>query len=103
MEFCPKCGSVILVKENGKAVCAKCSYRPKSKVKIQSSEKIERIDIVKVVDEKKLTTYPKVEIKCLKCKNKEAFFWTLQTRSSDESETKFYKCTECNHTWRVYR
>ncbi len=103
MEFCPKCGSVILIKENKKAVCANCNYRPKGKVKIQASEKIDRADKVAVIEEKKLTTYPKVEIKCPKCKHKEAFFWTLQTRASDESETKFYRCTKCEHTWRDYK
>ncbi len=102
MEFCPKCGSIILIKEK-KAACAKCGYKPKGHIKIKSSEKIERTEGVAVIDENKLNTYPVVEIKCPKCKNKEAFFWTMQTRSSDEAETKFYKCTECEHTWRVYK
>ncbi|PJB93879.1 transcription factor S, partial [Candidatus Pacearchaeota archaeon CG_4_9_14_0_8_um_filter_35_24] len=22
---------------------------------------------------------------------------------ADESETKFYRCTKCDHTWREYR
>lgn len=103
MEFCPKCGSVIVVNDNKKASCARCKYRPKGTVKIQASEDIEKTDNVAVIDEKKMTTHPKVEIKCPECKHKEAYFWTLQTRSSDESETKFYKCTKCQHTWRVYR
>ncbi|PJB94591.1 transcription factor S, partial [Candidatus Pacearchaeota archaeon CG_4_9_14_0_8_um_filter_35_24] len=25
------------------------------------------------------------------------------TRAADESETKFYRCTKCDHTWREYR
>ncbi|PIO07920.1 transcription factor S, partial [Candidatus Pacearchaeota archaeon CG10_big_fil_rev_8_21_14_0_10_35_219] len=32
-----------------------------------------------------------------------AYFWTMQTRAADESETKFYRCTKCDHTWREYR
>jgi transcription factor S len=103
MEFCPKCGSIIIIKDNKKAVCAKCSYRPKGKFKIQASEKIKKADKIAVIEEKKLNTFPIVEIKCQNCKNKEAYFWTLQTRAADESETKFYKCTKCEHTWRVYR
>jgi transcription factor S len=102
MEFCPKCGSIILVGDK-KAVCAKCNYKPKGKVKVKSSEKIQKSGGVAVIKEKQLTTYPIVEIKCVECKNKKAYFWTLQTRSSDESETKFYKCTKCEHTWRVYK
>jgi transcription factor S len=101
MEFCPKCGSIILVQDK-KAVCAKCSYKPKGKVKIQASEKIVKHGKVAVIKEKELNTYPIIEMKCDKCKNKKAYFWTLQTRASDESETKFYKCTKCEHTWRDY-
>ncbi len=102
MEFCPKCGSIILVNDKN-AACAKCNYKPKGKIKIQASEKIERAEKISVIDESKMNTFPVVQIKCPKCGNKEAYFWTLQTRSSDESETKFYKCTKCEHTWRVYR
>jgi transcription factor S len=101
MEFCPKCGSVILV-EGKKANCANCRYRPKGKVKIQSNEKVITGKGISVIDESKLATYPKVEIKCPDCKFKEAYFWTVQTRSSDEAETKFYKCVKCDHTWREY-
>ena len=102
MEFCPKCGGMILV-ENGKASCTRCRYKPKKKPKIQASEKVEKGAGVVVVKEEENTTDPVVEIKCPKCKNKKAYFWTTQTRASDESETKFYKCTKCKHTWRVYR
>ncbi|GAH37902.1 unnamed protein product, partial [marine sediment metagenome] len=41
--------------------------------------------------------------KCKKCGNEKAFFWTVQTRSGDEAETKFFKCTKCEFTWREYR
>ena len=43
-----------------------------------------------------------VPIDCEKCHNKEGVSWTFQTRSADEPETKFYRCTKCNHTWRDY-
>jgi len=102
MEFCPKCGAIILVKED-KASCAKCGFRPKGKIKIEAFEKIKEAKSVAVISERELTTYPIIDIKCSKCKNKEAFFWTMQTRAADESETKFYKCTECDHTWRDYK
>ena len=101
MEFCERCGSVILVKD-GKAVCAGCGHREKGKFRIKTSEKIggkEGIAVVKQEDE----IYPIVDMKCPKCKNKKCYFWTQQTRAADESETKFYKCVNCKHTWRVYR
>ena len=103
MEFCPKCGSVIIIRDNKKAACARCNYRPKGKVKIQASQKLEKADKIVVIEEKKLETKPVVEMKCPECKHGKCYFWTLQTRSSDESETKFYKCTKCEHTWREYR
>ena len=43
-----------------------------------------------------------VKIDCEKCHNKEGVSWTFQTRSADEPETKFYRCTKCNYTWRDY-
>ncbi len=103
MEFCPKCGSIIVLDEKGRSACASCGYKHKGKLKIQFSQDVKKSNTVAVIDEKKLNTYPEVEIKCPKCKNKKAYFWTMQTRASDEAETKFYKCTECEHTWRVYK
>lgn len=94
---------MLLVEGDKSPVCAKCGFKFKGKLKIQASEKISVPDRVAVVDESKLNTYPVVEIKCPSCKQKEAYFWTMQTRASDESETKFYKCIKCEHTWRTYR
>ena len=103
MEFCEKCGSMMLLKE-GKSFCAGCGHKSKKKIKLKTFEKMnerEKIAVIKKDD----NVNPVVEIKCPKCKNKKAYFWTQQTRSSDESETKFYKCTnpKCEHSWRVYR
>ena len=102
MEFCEKCRGVIMLKD-GKAVCAGCGYKPRKKVKIESSEKIVQRDSIAVIKEDQENTYPLVQIDCPKCENKKAYFWTTQTRAGDESETKFYKCAKCKHTWRVYR
>lgn len=85
-----------------KAVCANCNHRLKRSIKIKSSEKIGRKEGIAVIKQKE-DIYPVVEMKCPECKNKKCFFWTQQTRAADESETKFFKCVKCNHTWRVYR
>jgi len=102
MEFCQKCGGIIEVKE-GKAICASCGHRLKKAPKIQTSERIEKAEAVAVVKELESNVYPEIQMTCPQCKNKKAYFWTTQTRASDESETKFYKCTKCEHTWRKYR
>lgn len=102
MEFCPKCGSVIIEKKKNFG-CAKCSYKAKGKIKIESTEDIQEIKKVAVLKEKENNTMPTVAETCPKCGNKEAYFWTSQTRAADEAETKFYKCTKCKHIWREYR
>ena len=104
MEFCPKCGSV-LVQKGKRDVCPRCKYSTKSKSKLRSSEKIEEKKMVNVISDKDTEVYPIIDLEtqCEKCGNKKAYFWTLQTRSTDESETKFFKCTKCQHTWREYR
>ena len=75
----------------------------KSKVKVEIKEKMKADNQVAVVKETDGEVKPIVEMNCLKCKNDKAYFWTMQTRAADESETKFYKCTKCKHTWRDYR
>lgn len=102
MEFCPKCGAVLFqLKKNSK--CPRCNYSAKGKVKIQTSEKIEKRKEVAVVSKKQASVFPIIAEVCKKCGNKEAYFWTVQTRSGDEAETKFFKCTKCEFTWREYR
>ena len=102
MEFCEKCGGMILVQE-GKAACVRCGKKLAKKPKIEASEKLENKEQVAVIKEGADTTYPIVDMECPKCKNKKCYFWTMQTRAGDESETKFYKCTQCKHIWRKYR
>lgn len=102
MEFCPKCGAILIqkIKNTG---CPRCNYSIKGKLKIESSEKIGEKKEIAVITEKDSQILPIVGEKCKTCKNEEAFFWVVQTRSGDEAETKFFKCTKCNYTWREYR
>lgn len=82
--------------------CRSCGYVEKSQesMKIKEKSEISKIEVVDASAEE--NTLPKVNIKCPKCGNNEAYFWTVQTRASDEPETKFYRCTKCKHTWRDY-
>jgi DNA-directed RNA polymerase subunit M len=102
MEFCPKCGSVLV--EKGKALkCAHCSYTSKAKAtKLKVSEKIEEKQDIGIVKKRETDVFPVIAATCTKCGNKEAYFWTSQTRAGDEAETRFFKCTKCEYTWREY-
>ncbi|RMD66791.1 transcription factor S [Candidatus Pacearchaeota archaeon] len=102
MEFCEKCGGLIDI-TGDKAKCVSCGHTLKRRPSLKTSEKVSEKTEIAVVEDKKENVHPVVPAKCPKCKHNEAYFWTQQTRSSDESETKFYKCTKCGHAWRVYR
>jgi len=100
MEFCPKCGA-ILVKKGDKWVCPKGDYKTNEKIRIEIKEKQERTK-VGVIKEGETTVYPTVSATCPKCGNDEAYFFTIQTRAGDEAETRFFICKKCKHRWREY-
>lgn len=102
MEFCPKCGSVLVEKKKGFG-CARCKHKSKGKIKIETSEQIQIKPKIGVIKEKDTDVFPVTNAACPKCRNAEAYFWTSQTRAGDEAETKFFRCTKCKHTWREYR
>jgi DNA-directed RNA polymerase subunit M len=87
----------------GTVKCPRCNYKTQSKTKIEVSEKIEKTMEIGVITDKDTDVFPITNGDCGKCGNKEAYFWTSQTRAGDEAETKFYRCTKCKHTWREYR
>ena len=104
--FCPKCGSLLVPKKSDKKsflYCPSCGYTDK-KVKAVLSEEVKnntrKVDVINPEDTSKML--PKTATECPKCGNNEAYFWLVQTRASDEPETKFFKCTKCGHTWRDY-
>jgi DNA-directed RNA polymerase subunit M len=103
MEFCTKCGAVLIQKTKNMG-CPRCSYSSKSKPeKLKTSEKIQERKEIAVFSGKDQSTLPIIIYKCKSCGNDKAYFWTVQTRSSDEAETKFFKCTKCGNTRREYR
>jgi len=101
--FCPKCGSVLFPKnEKGKKVfkCS-CGYSDKKMEAPKLTEKVTNEDEFPVVDTE-VETLPLTEAECPKCGHDKAYFWTMQTRASDEPETKFFKCEKCKNIWRDY-
>ena len=103
MEFCPKCGAVLIQKTKNMG-CPRCNYASKNKAqKLRTSEKIDERKETAVFSGKDESILPVINDKCRKCANDKSYFWTVQTRASDEAETKFFKCTKCSHTRREYR
>lgn len=101
MEFCPKCGS-ILVQKTKRFSCPKCNYVTDNKIKLTSTEKIAAKQKVNVLREEQTNVWPTVKETCPTCGHDEAEFWSVQTRSGDEAETRFFRCKKCKHTWRDY-
>ena len=94
--FCPKCGSILVPKER----CS-CGYSARDTEEIKLNEKAKGKKEVEVIS-KTIETDPKTSEECPKCGNREAYYWLVQTRASDEAETRFFKCTKCSHKWRGY-
>jgi DNA-directed RNA polymerase subunit M len=43
---------------------------------------------------------PTTEARCPECGHDRARYEMKQIRAADESETRFFTCTECDHKWR---
>jgi transcription factor S len=101
--FCPECKSM-LVSSGGQLKCRKCGYIRKIDDGDQMKRRVERSEneIVIVEEEGQEKTMPTIQIKCPKCENNLAIWWLRQLRAADESEVRFFRCTECSHTWRQY-
>ena len=81
-------------------VCS-CGYKTKELMKIK--ETVKKAKEIEVVDkELDLKALPKTDAECPKCHHRKAYYWLVQTRASDEPETKFLKCEKCGHVWRDY-
>jgi len=108
MLFCPKCGSILRPKEKTGKKFLWCSCGFTNNLEETKAEETEETETKEELETKKIEiveeveTHPKIKADCNKCGNKEAYYWTQQTRGADEPETRFFKCTKCEHTWREY-
>ena len=75
---------------------------PKVVSKIIAPKKSRETIVVIGKEDQGLKTNPTTKIKCPKCENTLAYTWQVQTRSGDEGATQFFRCTKCNHTFRLY-
>ena len=106
MDFCKKCGSLMVAQETNKKVfltCRKCGATQKEYKAMEIKETVEHAptDDVIVVEKNK-EMLPTTKVVCPECGNKEAAWWMQQTRSIDEAPTLFFRCTKCKHSWREY-
>ena len=102
--FCPKCGSLLMPKkqESKRILHCSCGYKSKDLEQAKITEVVKQEGPELAVIDRDDETLPITEIECPKCKHGKAYFWMIQTRASDEPETKFLRCEKCRHTWRDY-
>jgi len=78
-----------------------CGYVDKDAEVTAIKEEVQQQKTVEIVEEE-VETRPIMDAECPECGNDKAHYHLLQTRASDEPETKFLQCTKCKHKWRDY-
>jgi DNA-directed RNA polymerase subunit M len=84
--------------------CRKCGFtkeRDKSANSFVSTAERKEDDIA-ILEGSESAGLPTTTIKCPECGNRTAYWWMRQLRAADESEVRFFRCTECGATWREY-
>lgn len=85
-------------------VCRSCGHEEprdsdgeRSMTTTQGQEQTEVVDMSDVAAEE---IGPTTKTRCPECGHDRARYEMKQIRSADESETRFFTCTECGHNWR---
>ena len=86
--------------EGGVWECSQCGH---TEVKAAEGEFVltqsqEASEVIDVSDSE--SGLPTTEVQCPECGNDRAHWYMQQIRAADESETRFFVCTECEHRWR---
>ncbi|MFB6123384.1 MAG: transcription factor S [Haloferacaceae archaeon] len=101
MEFCDECGSMMQT-EGGKWVCTQCGHeKPReeeAEAQMVTTEAQEESEIIESTGGS--SGLPTTAADCPNCDNDTAYWYMQQIRAADESETRFFVCTECEHKWR---
>jgi DNA-directed RNA polymerase subunit M len=93
-----------MMKTEGDAwVCGSCGHEmardqdsEQQMVTTTGQEESEIVDMSEAEDQARPTTTQQ----CPECDNDKAYWYMQQIRAADESETRFFVCTECDHKWR---
>jgi len=108
LDFCDKCGSILVPEKKGKSLvlkCRKCKFTKRKDVRnVKLMEEKKKKPSVAII-EKDNVPLPITERECEKCGNKKAYYWLQQTRDADEPPTQFFRCTNmrCKNVWREYK
>jgi DNA-directed RNA polymerase subunit M len=103
MEFCDECGSMMRT-DGDTWVCGSCgAEKPRDRARegqMTTRASQEKSEVVDVSDVSAEDMGPTTKTRCPECGNDRAYWEMKQIRSADESETRFFTCTECGHKWR---
>lgn len=107
MQFCPKCGRLMLPKKTEEGITLQCSSCGYSETGAKLDEymvvkKAGRTEDVTIIEEKTEPTLPTTRARCPSCGHDVAYWWLRQTRAGDEPSTRFYRCAKCGKVWREY-
>lgn len=99
MEFCDDCGS--MMKTEGELwVCSSCGNTqpkdPDAEYVVTDDQEVSEV----IESGGTESSLPTTEAECPNCGNDRARWYMQQIRAADESETRFFVCTECEHKWR---
>ncbi|WJX85660.1 hypothetical protein P8452_68077 [Trifolium repens] len=106
MEFCPMCGSMLLLElvSPTRFYCKTCPYvcPIERGVKIKRKQLLVRKGIEPVVSFDDMKNAPAASnVFCPNCRREKPAYKEIQTRSADEPATTFYACLneDCKHRW----
>jgi DNA-directed RNA polymerase subunit M len=104
MEFCEECGSM-MHSDDGLWVCRSCGFE-----RSQGDDDAARMTTtegqdtdsgpVDMSDVDDAEIGPTTRTTCPECGHDRARYEMKQIRAADESETRFFTCTECGQKWR---